>query len=845
MNRFDWYFGQYVSQAEMDEAFWWAEVADHGISVDSGLVGILDAFGVTEHAPTPDLTVDIGGPGAAYDRTGQRCALADVVTVVDCSVDEYGVATAVTTPGWERWLGVFLRFKRLYSDPKVDRNGVTVYTHQTEGVEIVVRQGTQAVAGAAARVGLLSNALLLADVLLPFGATQILNGEPPAGSISLTRREDWVRQSFAPPYVIASFAAGTAGSAVSALLAYLNEHISDLGLFHSSGALAHTWASTWFGAEAMTSASVGGALNEIVADLAQAFLRTDPPGATGAARIGTHGYRTGAAHVQWGDLAVASVQTALQAVADAVDAHVAGGVPRHTAGAIDSTAYSWISSTNVQAAIQEIVDDLASQVLGATGGSRVGLDAMAGTPESLGAGTVRAAISSLLAHINARGRLGSDEACYGDWWFSGENALKTFTGGGAPPGATPGAISAKAFWGAGGAWGVPTNPINTCDLSAYLGATGIFDLCVGHLYGGTTRVGKPYLYALTNGPGAAPQCSVLVIDPDTMARVATWPLAALGFAGHAAGNFAAVSFCTDGTRLFILFKDGVAGDFVGAISAIDGTIQWGGAVFSLGGFRLSGSYPEDRIIVANAITDLVVLCGGVVAGATGLLYSCDKNGVARWGGLGRDGDAVLGHGSSGLCSDGTNVFFVTDAAGVYRLSAATIAAGANPGLATPLGLNDAVMDLVYDGVDVRWGTSGSAARAAIQRYDSGLDALATEMVLTNIAAPPPFFYPNFGSACLDGEGLCILEYDSTAGFPYERLRVIGGGDHGDPWKNGIGYAEVRGPVHALNPVGSAPGTIFFGVGRVCWDGRNVYAVVNSGAAVLDLIRKVPRTNYRG
>lgn len=844
MNRWDWYFGQYVNQAEMDEAFWWAEVADHAISVDDGLVGICDGFGVTEHAPTPDLTVDIGGPGAAYDRTGQRCYLADALTTLNCAVDEYGVSTAVTTPGWERYLAIFLRFKRLYSEPKVDRNGVTVYTHQSEGVEIVVRQGTAAVAGAAARVGLLSNALLLADVLLPFGATQILNA-----AILVDRREDWVRQNFAPPHVIASFASGTPGAAVSAILAYLNEHVSDLGLYHGSGALAHTWTSTWFGAEPLTSISVGGALNEVVADLAEAYLRADPPAATGAARVGTHGFRATNGYVEWGALATASVQAALETIATATDGHIAGGAPAHPASAVTFTPYSWIAAADVQLAIQEIVDDLASQVALSSGVRRVGLEAISGSPDSLGAGTLFARLGTLLGLVNGRARIASDENITGAWRFDGAARAKTLNGGSLPPAFTHlSSLSAKAFW--GDSWASPLDPRNTCDLTAYLGVgPSLIDVATGFSYGATTRPGKQYLYLLTNGTLAAPDCSVLVVDPDTMTRVATWSLNGLAFAGHVAGNFQPTCFCTDGVYLFIAFQDAVGGDFVGCVSATDGTVGWGGAVFALGAGRLSAA-GTDRIIVANNNTDLVVLCGNITAGGTGLLYSCDKNGAPRWGGAGRDGDATLGSGSYGLCSDGTNVYFATyhGAGTAAYVNAALISTGLAPaGVATPfIGAVAAyILDLIFDGRFVVWGTTNSAINGArVYHFDTVANAVAARTAYPNIGGPPALV-PNFGTGCCDGEHICLVEWDDAGTNVFERLRLLPGGDLGDPWLTGANLREPRGNVHFVNPVGVSPPS-YLAVGRCAFDGGSVFAVVNSGPATgRNMIRRLPRASYRG
>jgi hypothetical protein len=421
MNRFDWFFGQYVSQAEMDEAFWWAELADHAISADAGLVGIQEAMVVSQHSPAPDMTVDISGPGVATDRTGQRCYCADAVTNLDCSVDEYGVATAVTVPGEERYLGIFVRFNREYTLPMVDRNGVTVYTHQTEGLQFFVRQGTPAGTGTASKVALLSNALLLMDVLVPFGATQILDGLPPGGNMEIERREDWVRATFGVTYAISSFAAGTPGAGVAALLAYLNEHVSDLGLFHEGDVIEFLATGAWADASEIVATDVSAAINEIVADLA-AFA--------GAARVGSAAYTTAGGYC---DLADGDIQAALVDIADAVDGHIGGGAPAHPASAVTFSAHSWIAASDVQAAVEEIVDDLALQTGTVSGSRRIGLEAISATPDSLAAATLYGAFYNLLALVNDRERKDDDELCFGARFYDSWVAPRALIGGMQPP----------------------------------------------------------------------------------------------------------------------------------------------------------------------------------------------------------------------------------------------------------------------------------------------------------------------------------------------------------------------------------------------------------------------------
>ncbi|WP_255217119.1 hypothetical protein [Myxococcus sp. AM010] len=94
----------------------------------------------------------------------------------------------------------------------------------------------------------------------------------------------------------------------------------------------------------------------------------------------------------------------VQATLDEVDAeltdHFSGDARRHAAGAVDYAPHGFISSSTVQEAVDEVVDKLSSAASGTPGASRVGADAVPGTPNLLPAGTVDAQISSLLGFLN-------------------------------------------------------------------------------------------------------------------------------------------------------------------------------------------------------------------------------------------------------------------------------------------------------------------------------------------------------------------------------------------------------------------------------------------------------------
>lgn len=145
MDRFDFYFEQLVTQADMDEAFDFAEAADQALQSDNGYVGIAQGQDVAEHFTPPDLTVDIAA-GVARDPSGQRIFIPALQTL-DLSVDSNSVPTAVANVGNEKWLSVFVAFDRALSDPRVDGNGMPLQYRRAESFQFIVDQGAESAAG--------------------------------------------------------------------------------------------------------------------------------------------------------------------------------------------------------------------------------------------------------------------------------------------------------------------------------------------------------------------------------------------------------------------------------------------------------------------------------------------------------------------------------------------------------------------------------------------------------------------------------------------------------------------------------------------------------------------------
>lgn len=349
----DWYYRQIVSQSDLDEAFGWTQDADQAIGSDRAMWGIADAYGVTEDSP-PSLNVVVGGPGIAYDKEGQRVYMPDLSASVDCSLDEYGSSTAVTTPWNERWVSVFVRFARRLSDPAVDGNAVTVYTKNWEDYELFVRRASEQAIGTNDKPPILSDALLLCDIQLVNAQTTIVNA-----GINVSRREDWYRASLTN---LGAVSHGTAKAAVTALF-------SEVDALQTSAGIAFTASGTWADGSALGSTNVQDAINEIVADLAD---NTTPDG---AGRVGADAHTTTGGYA---DLVQGTLRSQLNSLADDIDGHIAGGAPQHPASGITTAS-------------------------------------IAGSPESHTGSDAQTALSEIFGHLNARTERSESELIDGYW----------------------------------------------------------------------------------------------------------------------------------------------------------------------------------------------------------------------------------------------------------------------------------------------------------------------------------------------------------------------------------------------------------------------------------------------
>ncbi len=382
-DRTDFHFRQRVSEAELDLAFELLEKADRNLAADVGIYGIISGAEPTPHAPVPDLTIDLTAPGRAYDNLGQRIFFGSGQTV-DCSVDHAGIPTSVPVAGQERWLGVFLRFERLLSDPRTDGNSQQVFFRRDESFEIVVRQGAPAAIGAAVKVPLVADELLVCDIRRANGQVQIL-----APAIDTSRRQAFIFAQGDAVEIVSGLwnilqpAVNTVQAALDEIDAELNDHFT-------GAARRHPAAHVDYPPHGFVAANtVKGALDEIVDDLSSAVA-----GNPGAQRVGADAV-AGAPNA----LPAGNVDGQLSQLLAWLNAHLSAAAGAHNASAIAAAAHNYISGTSVQAQLQEIADDLQSVAAG-LGAAQIGDDAIAGAPLSLVATTVRAQLAALLGYLN-------------------------------------------------------------------------------------------------------------------------------------------------------------------------------------------------------------------------------------------------------------------------------------------------------------------------------------------------------------------------------------------------------------------------------------------------------------
>lgn len=357
MQRFDFFFRQKVEEGELDAAFQAVEDAVNRGFTDLAVTGVVAGLDVVQQA-SPNLTVQVQGPGVAYDQVGQRMAIAATQNV-DCSVDENAISTAVAVPGNTKWLSIFMEFDRTLTDPRLDGNASTVYYDRAESFVFHVAAGAESVTPT--RPALRGDQILLADVLLAFGQTTIVNA-----NISVTRRQD----AFVIVDTPRSIVARTVIAAVTQLLGFYNDHVSGVIDQHAASALTYGGGGAWADGTTNPATTVEAQLDKVISDLSPTA-----GGSSGARKIGIE---TSSA---WAD-ATTIAATNLRAFVDAIITNLASTGANDGAGRVGVKARgNWADGTTnpiatVYAALNKIVSDLATQT-NPSGAQKIGIEALA------------------------------------------------------------------------------------------------------------------------------------------------------------------------------------------------------------------------------------------------------------------------------------------------------------------------------------------------------------------------------------------------------------------------------------------------------------------------------------
>jgi len=356
-DKLDYFFRQKVTEAELDLGFELLEQADRSFANDIGVFGIIDGMLASEKAGVPDLTVDLTAPGRAYDQLGRRIFFGTLQNV-DLSTDLNGVSTAVQTAGNEKIVSLFIKFERALSDPRTDGNSQQVFFRRDESFEFVVRQGAEAAAGSAVPPPLQPDEVLIVDVTRTFGQTQILNADlspDPTVPGDVGRRQEFI---FAEASAISVFSGGFNTLApvtddVQATLQEIDDELTD-----------------HFGAAAR---------------------RHDAPDVDAAATVGSPNA-----------LGAGTVRSQLDALLGHLNDHENETTGAHAASTIAYAGGSaWAdATTNPAASVEAQLDKIVADLAAATGAPKVGAAATAGSPNALAAGSVKAQLDALLAHLN-------------------------------------------------------------------------------------------------------------------------------------------------------------------------------------------------------------------------------------------------------------------------------------------------------------------------------------------------------------------------------------------------------------------------------------------------------------
>lgn len=842
MNLRDWFYKQIVTQDQMDESYGWAEDADHDSVVDQNMWGLNRVIGTewdsSETSPA-SLSMEVsGGPHRAYGKTGERIYLSNAVETLDCSVDEYGVSTSVVGAANSRYLSVFVRFKRLLADPEVDGSSVLVYTRKYEDAELFVRQGAEAVAPT--KPALLSDALLVCDIELAYAQTTIQNTH-----IDTDRTEWWYSKTG-----MASLSDHIGGN-VKVTLEALWDALDTV----AGGGGPFTFSSTWFGGTPVGSSptTVSAALNAIVSDLAAS---------SGSPLIGTPNVST--TYVSWTSQ---SVGGALSAIATAVNGHIGGAAPYHPASAVtfndalgtpSFATWSARSAADVQEAFEHTIEALYDYAGATDGASRLGLFTITDSPESFTAGDLRTAMTQVYGHLNDRTERATKEIISEGWQFrtlSGVEEdqtmfqeapwLTTLNGGGLNVATQKSTVCAKG-WTTDSGVGMPN-----ADVSKIVTGEAIADIVMvaAEQSGATTR--RPRKVCVVDAKVDSGQASTGIAggyireyDPNTHA-VTTYSMGSLPTT--AGVYYAAISACSDGNNLYVLFFGyDASSNYYKRVQAYDvangyaRVSAWPSTGIDPTPGESDAIHPSEEmassIIVASpskiATCNGWVHCNGSGNSAISIFDASDGGSLATG-----DGDLVGAtnlYPLGGICSDGVNLYYlayVQPTGTLYCASIQILVPASGSGKSGfPLNAGSVISkQIINTGTALVFGTTTSIMRV----YD-----LVDEAWADFTAAGT--FADQLRTILSDGHNLWLT---GDTGFDFMYL-------HNMPiaslmFPNSVAwdqYRKMRIPMMTATEAG-AGGVDGSDFGRMCFDGTNLWVPLNGGQSTsntrhLGEIRKI-------
>lgn len=192
MDRKQFYYKRKVTANDLNEMQEYIQDAIRAVSADMGLWGSFSGLLLNQLVtPSTSITVDLGG--AYSGSVGKRIAVPTQQTL-DCSVDYLGATTYTDmASGYGRWLGIFLTYAEVESDPQVDGLGATVNFEIAESFALKVYKGSSDIVAnkaTLARPGTVTGEIKLGDVWMERDNPNIITAD-----IDYTERQDLYRET--------------------------------------------------------------------------------------------------------------------------------------------------------------------------------------------------------------------------------------------------------------------------------------------------------------------------------------------------------------------------------------------------------------------------------------------------------------------------------------------------------------------------------------------------------------------------------------------------------------------------------------------------------------------------